>query len=158
MNNLTSLGLKPSKTIIFTNRPKNNFNTIHIYKNKNHSLSKQQKLFNTIIPVRPFTRFIKPKISNNERKKSAIKLKLEKDKEEDENKEKNEKNEINLNFDYNKYLLKSVVLKVPNLKSGNSDVFKTNLLDREICQVSNSTLESINYYKEKSIKIILHFQ
>ena len=62
MNNLTSLGLKPSKTIIFTNRPKNNFNTIHIYKNKNHSLSKQQKLFNTIIPVRPFTRFIKPKI------------------------------------------------------------------------------------------------
>ena len=62
MNNLPSFTFKPSKTIIFTNRPKNNFNTIQIYKNKNHSLSKHQKIFNTISPVRPFTRFIKPKI------------------------------------------------------------------------------------------------
>ena len=97
--------------------------------------------------------YLKPKTSISERKKSAFKLILEKDKDkEEENKEKKEKNEINLHFDYNKYLLKSVVLKVPDSPTAHPDVFKTDLLDREICQVSNSTRESINYYKAKSIK------
>ena len=60
--NLSSFTFKPTKTIIFTNRAKTNFNTIQAYKNKSHSLSKQQKIFNSIHPVRPFTRFIKQKI------------------------------------------------------------------------------------------------
>ena len=92
--------------------------------------------------------YLKPKVTR-ERNRSAIRIKIDKNKEDDENKE---NTEINLNFDYNRFLLKSVLLKVPNTPGGKTEVFKTDLLDREVCQVSNSTLESIDYYKAKSIK------
>ena len=62
MNHLSTFIFKPSKTIIFTNKTRNNINSIEPYKYKAHSLSKQQKIFNTISPVRPFNRFIRQKI------------------------------------------------------------------------------------------------
>jgi hypothetical protein len=62
MNNLSTFIFKPSKTIIFSNKTRNNINSIEPYKYKAHSLSKQQKIFNTISPVRPFNRFIRQKI------------------------------------------------------------------------------------------------
>ena len=155
--------LKENNLAIATFKNIESFQTVkcaYLKKNEN-SKSKdfffqynENQLYYFFITKEENPNYLKPKISDIERRKSAFKIKLEKDKdkEEDENKDKNEKNEINLNFDYNKYLLKSVVLKVPNSSGGNPDVFKTDLLDREVCQVSNSTLESINYYKAKSIK------
>ena len=88
--------------------------------------------------------FLKSKIKRN-RRKSLLKVKTEKNNE-DSQKNDLEKNEINLNFDYNRYILKAVVIKLPNGPNSKIEVFKTDILDREICQVSNSTLESINYY------------
>ena len=60
MNKLSPFRFKPSKKYIFNSKPKNNFVTLQHY--KIHSLAKHQKSFNTISPVKPFTRFIKPKI------------------------------------------------------------------------------------------------
>ena len=82
---------------------------------------------------------------------NRISIKLKMKNEEEEKKE--EENEINLNFDYNKYILKSVIMKIPNASKVKTEVYKTDILDREICQVSNTTLESINYYQTtKTIK------
>ena len=53
---------KPSKKLICSRKPKTNILDFEFY--KPHSISKTQKLFSTISPVRPFNRFIKPKISN----------------------------------------------------------------------------------------------
>ena len=53
---------KPSKQFIFSTKPKSNFLDFQTY--KPHSISKTQKLFSTISPVRPFNRFIKTKISD----------------------------------------------------------------------------------------------
>ena len=90
--------------------------------------------------------YLKPKKIKSD--KITIKLKNEKEYE-----EKEEENEINLNFDYNRYLLKSVIMKLPNAFKAKTEIYKTDILDREICQVSNTTLESINYYKtSKTIK------
>ena len=80
----------------------------------------------------------------------SIKLRM---KNEEEEEKKEEENEINLNFDYNKYILKSVIMKIPNASKVKTEIYKTDILDREICQVSNTTLESINYYQTtKTIK------
>ena len=65
----------------------------------------------------------------------------------------NEKKEINLNFNYNKYLLKLVVLKVPNTEKVKTSVLKIDiLLDREICKVSHATLETIGCFKKINIR------
>ena len=93
--------------------------------------------------------YLKPKIS---KKSKPIKIKIEKENEKEENKEK-EKNDIELDFDYNKYLLKAVIMKIPNASKVKPEIFKIEILDREICQISNTTLESIIYYKtSKTIK------
>lgn len=60
MRKLPSFNFKPSKNILFTTRNKSNFDSIPL--RKTHSFSNHQKAFNTITPVRPFNRFIKPKI------------------------------------------------------------------------------------------------
>ena len=60
MNKISPFRFKPLKQFIFTSKPKDNFATIQPYKIK--PIPKQQKIFNTISPVKPFTRFIKPKI------------------------------------------------------------------------------------------------
>lgn len=64
MNRLSSFTFKPSKQYLFTQKiNKIDFKTIIPNKiKKNHSTSNNQKIFNTIKPVRPFTRFIKQKI------------------------------------------------------------------------------------------------
>ena len=62
MKKISSFEFKPPKNIAFTKTSRNNLQTIQPY--KAHSLSKQQKMFNTINPVRPFNRFIKTKIYN----------------------------------------------------------------------------------------------
>ena len=57
---------------------------------------------------------------------------------------------INLNFDYNKYVLKALLLYE---RSGKVEEFHREVLNRETCQVSHTTKDSINYYKtSKNIK------
>ena len=57
---------------------------------------------------------------------------------------------INLNFDYNKYVLKALLL---HERSGEVEEFHREVLNRETCQVSHTTKDSINYYKtSKNIK------
>ena len=51
---------------------------------------------------------------------------------------------INLNFDYNKYIFKALILSDNN---GKIDVFHEEVLNREICQVSHTTVDSIKYYR-----------
>jgi hypothetical protein len=88
--------------------------------------------------------YLKPIITKNDRWNF---LKTSRNQEDLENKkEENENSEINFNFDYNKYLLKLVVLKIPNIEKGKTEVFKIDILNREICQISNTTLETIKYY------------
>ena len=62
MKKLSSFEFKPPKNINFIKTPRNNLQKIQPYKAR--SLSKQQKMFNTINPVRPLSRFIKTKIYN----------------------------------------------------------------------------------------------
>jgi hypothetical protein len=64
MNRLSSFTFKPSKQYIFTQKIKKaDFKTIVPYKIiKSHSISNNQKIFNTIKPVKPFNRFIKQKV------------------------------------------------------------------------------------------------
>lgn len=62
MKKLSSFIFKPSKNVTFSKTSKNNLHTIQPYKAR--SLSKHQKIFNTIKPIKPFNRFIKPKIYN----------------------------------------------------------------------------------------------
>ena len=57
---------------------------------------------------------------------------------------------INLNFDYNTYVLKALLL---HERSGEVEEFHREVLNRETCQVSHTTKDSINYYKtSKNIK------
>ena len=57
---------------------------------------------------------------------------------------------INLNFDYNKYIFKALILSDNN---GKIQVFHEEILNREICQVSHTTNDSIKYYRTtKKIK------
>ena len=53
---------KPSKKVIFSSKEQNKLIEYQPYKLS--SIPKSQKLFSTISPVKPFNRFIKPKISN----------------------------------------------------------------------------------------------
>jgi len=53
---------------------------------------------------------------------------------------------INLNFDYNKFILKALLLQV-NKKTMEVGVFYQKTINRETCQVSHTTKDSINYYK-----------
>ena len=57
---------------------------------------------------------------------------------------------INLHFDYNKYNLKGILLHERN---GKMEVFHQEIFNRELCQVSHTTKESISYYQSsKTIK------
>ena len=57
---------------------------------------------------------------------------------------------INLHFDYNKYNLKGILLHERN---GKMEVFHQEIFNRELCQVSHTTKESIAYYQSsKTIK------
>ena len=81
-------------------------------------------------------------------------LSLEKKEEDIENldsshSEKIENSKINLNFDYDKYILKAVVCKKSQKEK--FQIFRTEILNREICQVSHCTTESIIYYKSTKI-------
>jgi len=95
--------------------------------------------------------YLKPITSSDNQKKRKIKNKREsKDKESDKSGKIENKN-INLNFDYNKYVLKGIVAKIK--KSGPLEIFCEVILNREICQVSHTTSDSIQYYKNtKTIK------
>ena len=61
MNKLSPFRFKPSKKFIFSQKIRNN-NLDSLQLHKAHSFSSRRKIFNTIVPVKPFTRFIKPKI------------------------------------------------------------------------------------------------
>ena len=60
-----------------------------------------------------------------------------------------ENKKINLNFDYNKCVLKAVIAHKKD--SGKLEIFCTEILNREICQVSHTTPESISYYKSTKL-------
>ena len=60
-----------------------------------------------------------------------------------------ENKNINLNFDYNKYVLKAIIAKKKD--SGKLDIFCQEILNREICQVSHTTSDSISYYKNTKL-------
>ena len=75
---------------------------------------------------------------------SNKKRKLGNRKESKEAENKTDSKKINLNFDYNKYIFKALILSD---KNGKIDVFHEEILNREICQVSHTTLDSIKYYR-----------
>ena len=56
---------------------------------------------------------------------------------------------ITLNFDYNKYVLKAILAKKKD--SGKLEIFCQEILNREICQVSHTTPDSISYYKNTKL-------
>ena len=60
-----------------------------------------------------------------------------------------ENKNINWNFDYNKYVLKAVIAKKKD--AGKLEIFCEEILNREICQVSHTTPESISYYKNTKV-------
>ena len=60
-----------------------------------------------------------------------------------------ENKNINLNFDYNKYVLKAIIAKKKD--SGKLEIFCQEILNREICQVSHTTPDSISYYKNTKL-------
>ena len=70
-------------------------------------------------------------------------------KEKNENEKKEESKKINLNFDYNRYILKAVIIKKNNEEK--LDVFCQIELNREVCQVSHTTPDSIEYYVNTKI-------
>ena len=115
----------------------------------------EDNLYYAFITKEENPNYLKPKA---EIPKNIIKLKMEIDKEENEKNEKEkEMKEIHLNFDYNRYILKLIIMKIPNSNISTTkiktDIFKTDILDREICKISNTTSESIIYYKtSKTIK------
>ena len=61
-----------------------------------------------------------------------------------------ENTKINFNFDYDKYILKAIICK--QTPKGKFQIFCTQILNREICQVSHCTSDSI--ISHKSTKII----
>jgi len=100
----------------------------------------EEHLFYFFITKEENPNYLKPKLS----KSNLPKLKIGKTEFESKIEEPN-KNNINLNYDYNRYILKAVTLKISNEQKMKVEVFKIEILDREVCQVSNSTLDSINY-------------
>ena len=54
-----------------------------------------------------------------------------------------------MNFDYNKYILKAVIANKKD--TGKLDIFCTEILNREVCQVSHTTPDSISYYKNTKL-------
>lgn len=59
---------------------------------------------------------------------------------------------ITFNFDYNRYLLQGIIAK-KNPKNNNLDVWLTINLNREICQITHTTKDAIQYYRlTKTIK------
>jgi len=82
---------------------------------------------------------------------AAKKKKFSKDKKEPEGSEPNkiENKKINLNFDYNKYVIKAIVAK--KKESGKLEIFCEKILNREICQVSHASPDSISYYKNTKV-------
>ena len=101
----------------------------------------EEHLFYFFITKEENPNYLKPKISKSNQT-NLSKLKIGKT-EIDSKIEESNQNNINLNYDYNRYILKAVTLKISNEQK--IEVFKIEILDREVCQVSNSTLDSINY-------------
>ena len=62
MDKITQFIFKPSKNLIFSSKEQNKLIEYQPY--KLNPIPKSQKLFSTISPVKPFNRFIKPKMSN----------------------------------------------------------------------------------------------
>ncbi len=93
--------------------------------------------------------YLKPITSSNVDKKKRFHKEKKEIKEKESNGNKIENKNINLNFDYNKYILKVIIAKKKD--TGKLDIFCQEVLNREICQVSHTTLDSISYYKSTKI-------
>ena len=92
------------------------------------------------------TNYMKPILPGTNKKR---RLGARRDSKDMDVKEENNK-KINLNFDYNKYVLKALLLYE---KNGKVEEFHREILNRETCQVSHTTKDSIHYYKtSKTIK------
>ena len=92
------------------------------------------------------TNYMKPILPGTNKKR---RLGARRDSKDMDVKEENNK-KINLNFDYNKYVLKALLLYE---KNGKVEEFHREILNRETCQVSHTTKDSIHYYKtSKNIK------
>ena len=89
--------------------------------------------------------YMKPIVPESNKKKSIGKDRKESKDVEIKESNKIENVKINLNFDYNKYLLKAFIVYE---KNGKMEVFHQEVLNREVCQVSHTTKESIGYYKK----------
>ena len=98
--------------------------------------------------------YMKPIVPQiNERKKRFRKEKKELKESENSEANKIENKNIDLNFDYNKYVLKAIIAKKREKDTDKLEIFSQIILNREICQVSHTTLDSISYYKTtKQIK------
>ena len=95
--------------------------------------------------------YLKPMASSSSDRKKRLKKEKRESKERESLNKQIENKKINLNFDYNKYILKAVLAKKQN--SGKFEIFCQEILNREVCQVSHTTLDSIAYYKNtKTIK------
>ena len=93
--------------------------------------------------------YLKPITSSDNQKKRKIKDKKDSKEKVSDKESKIENKNINLNFDYNKYVLKGIVAKIK--KSGPLEIFCEVILNREICQVSHTTIDSIQYYKNTKL-------
>ena len=94
--------------------------------------------------------YMKPIIQGNQKKKRMGKDRRESKEGETKESNKIENIKINLNFDYNKYILKALIVFERN---GKIEVFHQEELNREVCQVSHTTKDSITYYrKSKPLK------
>ena len=94
--------------------------------------------------------YLKPIItSSNDKKKRFGKEKTETKENELNGTTKIENKNINLNFDYNKYVLKAILAKKKD--AGKLEIFCEEILNREICQVSHTTHDSISYYKNTKL-------
>ena len=87
------------------------------------------------------TNYLKP-ITDSKKGKFPIK-------EKNENEKKDESKKINLNFDYNRYTIKAVIIKKTD--EVKLDIFCQIELNREVCQVSHTTPDSIDYYVNTKI-------
>ena len=97
--------------------------------------------FNYMKPIIPAT---------NKKKKMGKRAESISEEPKDKDINKIENKRINLSFDYNKYVLKAFIVYEKNNKL---EIFHEEILNREICQVSHTTKESIDYYKNaKQIK------
>ena len=94
--------------------------------------------------------YLNPIVTGTNKKKKVGKETTE-TKNEGTKDDKLENKRINLNFDYNKYILKAYIVYE---KNGKLEVFHEEILNREICQVSHTTKENVEYYKNtKQMKV-----